>query len=297
MPVRNFGLAQKRSNQEGVKKEYIFKNFLSKLGGIMNGTLNMNENRITNVQNPRENNDVVTKEYLDEKANLNMDITKNYIDGNFLKSVVSTNLDMKKHSVKNLASAKDNDDAVSKSYLDNSISQAVINLNKTFRNNFLSINKQNKVIDAKNNIIKNVADPIDDGDAVNKKHLNEIISAVIYRPIGPTNNVTWIRFFEMNLILFHTIDPKVFIIKGAIKIKQDITTKKTWVGNVPLKDKPTCPILLFAWHFEDHKTYDFATEDPQKLNRHCIIDQDKKLIVYGDLKAGHTLFVNNLISV
>ena len=160
MPVSNFGLAQKRSTQEGVKKEYIFKNFLSKLGGIMNGTLNMNLNRITNVQNPMENNDVVTKEYLDEKANLNMDITKNYIDGNFLKSVVSTNLDMNKHSVKNLASPKENDDAVNKTYLDNSISQAVINLNKNFRNNFLSINKQNKVIDAKNNIIKNVADPI-----------------------------------------------------------------------------------------------------------------------------------------
>ena len=46
MPVSNFGLAQKRSTQDGVKKEYIFKNFLSKLGGIMNGTLNMNLNRI-----------------------------------------------------------------------------------------------------------------------------------------------------------------------------------------------------------------------------------------------------------
>ena len=94
MPVSNFGLAQKRSTQDGVKKEYISKNFLSKFGGIMNGTLNMNENRITNVQSPMQNNDVVTKEYLDEKGDLNMAITKNYIDGNFLKSVVSKDLDM-----------------------------------------------------------------------------------------------------------------------------------------------------------------------------------------------------------
>jgi hypothetical protein len=39
----------------------------------------------------------------------------------------------------------------------------------------------------------------------------------------------------MNLLLFHTIVPKIFIIKGIVKIKQDVT-KKTWIGNVPLSE-------------------------------------------------------------
>jgi hypothetical protein len=37
-------------------------------------------------------------------------------------------------------------------------------------------------------------------------------------------------------------------------------------------------------------------DDPQKLNRYDIID-DKRLIVDGSLKAGNTLFFNQVFSV
>ncbi len=63
---------------------------------------------------------------------------------------------------------------------------------------------------------------------------------------------------------------------------------------MPLKEKPTCPILLFLWHFDDRKTYDFLKYDPKKLNMHGIID-DKRLIVYGSLKAGNTILFNHVI--
>jgi hypothetical protein len=53
-----------------------------------------------------------------------------------------------------------------------------------------------------------------------------------------------------------------------------------------LKVKPTSPILLFVLHFDDSKTYDFVKDDPQKLNGLNIIDQDKRLIVYGISKGG-----------
>ncbi len=101
----------------------------------------------------------------------------------------------------------------------------------------------------------------------------------------------------MQLDLFHTIDSRVFILKGTVKIKQDVSSKSNWIGNVPLIEKPTSPIVLFVWHFEDNKTYDFLLDDPQTLSRRSIIDQNNKLIVYGNLKGSSTLYFNNLIYI
>jgi hypothetical protein len=101
----------------------------------------------------------------------------------------------------------------------------------------------------------------------------------------------------MQLNLFHTIDSRVFILKGTVKIIQDVSSKSNWLGNVPLIEKPTSPIVLFVWHFEDNKTYDFVRDDAQKLNRPSIIDQEKRLIVYGNLKGLSTLYFNALISI
>jgi hypothetical protein len=81
-----------------------------------------------------------------------------------------------------------------------------------------------------NERIINVANPVD--DAVNKKHLDDILKAEIYQPVLPPNNPDWIRFFEMNLLSYRTIDPEIFTIKGALKIKQNVATKHTWTGNV-----------------------------------------------------------------
>jgi hypothetical protein len=154
-----------------------------------------------------------------------------------------------------------------------------------------------RITDANNNRIKNVDDPIENGDAVNKKYLNQIINPQIYEPILPPNSVDWIRFYTMELNLFNTVDSRVFILKGNVKIKQDVGLKSSWIGNVPLKDEPTSPIFLLVWHFDDNKTYDFLKDDPQKLSRTSIIDQDKRLIVYGDLKVGNSLYFNALIGV
>jgi hypothetical protein len=136
-----------------------------------------------------------------------------------------------------------------------------------------------RVTDANNKRIKNVADPVDDGDAVNKKHLDDILNAVIYQEVIPLNDPYWIRFFEMDLNLFQTVDSRVFLIKRTVKIKKNVSSKSTWIGNVSIKDKPTCPILLFVQHIDNHKTYDFLKHNTQKINRHNIIDQDKRLFM------------------
>ncbi len=51
----------------------------------MTGTLNMNGNRIMNVQKPNENY-VITKEYLEEKEQLINEIHKKFVQDNFLHS-------------------------------------------------------------------------------------------------------------------------------------------------------------------------------------------------------------------
>ncbi len=134
-----------------------------------------------------------------------------------------------------------------------------------------------QITDANNNRIKNVGDPVDDGDAVNKKYFNQIINPQICEPILPPNSVDWILYFIMDINLFNTVNPRIFILKGTVKIKQDVSPKTNWVGNVPLKNKPTFPIVIFVWHFEDNKTYDFVKGDAHKLSRTSIIDQDKRL--------------------
>ncbi len=83
------------------------------------------------------------------------------------------------------------------------------------------------------------------------------MKAETYQEVLPPLDPDWIRFFEMNLNFYRTVDARVFILKGTVKIKQYVDLKSNCIEDVPLKDKPTSPILLFIWHILlDHKTYD-----------------------------------------
>jgi hypothetical protein len=265
----------------------------------------MDNKRLVNVGEPKEHKDAVNKEYLTSFHRKNEEI------------------DMNNKAIKNLSWPIDNNDSVPKKYLyqyglllDNKINsfnakdKKIVNvldpenLQDVATKNYVdSLDSaiqdtlMKRITDANNNRIKNVGDPVDDGDAVNKKHLNQIINPQISEPILPPNSAEWILYYSMELNLFSTVDPRVFILKGTVNIKQDVGLKSNWIGIIPLKDKPICPIIVFAWNFEDNKTYDFLKDNPQKFNRNNIIDQDKRLIVYGDLKGGSTLYFNSLISI
>src|SRR5882724_11456213 len=265
--------------------------------------------RLTNVGWPKEYNDALTKEYFIERIDK---ILRNFIGKN-------EDIDMNNKAIKNLSWPDDINDAIPKKYLyqngllmDNKINS--FNAKDKKIANVLDPEDLQDVatknyVDSLDNAIhdslmkriedanKNVPNPVDDGDAVNKKYLLEVINANTWETVLPPHSAEWILYFEMDLGLFYTVDPRVLIVKGTVKIKQDVITKSTWIGNIPLKDKPTFPILLYGWQIDDHKTYDFLVDNLQKISRHCIIDHDKRLIVYGDLREGNTLYFNGLISI
>jgi hypothetical protein len=174
----------------------------------------MEAKRLTNVGKLKEDNDALTKGYFIERTD---QILRNFLGKN-------EDIDMNNRAIKNLSWPNNINDAVPKKYL--------------YQNVLLFDNKTN-TFNAKDNRIRNVSDPIEDGDAVNKKHRNQIINLQIFEPVLPPNSVDWVRFFEMQLDLFNTFNPRIFILKGTVKIKQDVVTKSNWLGNVPLIEKPT----------------------------------------------------------
>jgi len=250
--------------KDGVNKEYLT-SFHRK-----NEDIDMNNKAIKNLSWPNGNNDAVPKKYLYQ----NVMLLENNINS----------FNAKDKKIVNVGDPENLQDVATKNYVDS--------LDSAIQDSLIK-----RITDANNNRIKNVGDPVDDGDAVNKKYFNQIINPQIYEQVLPPNSVDWIRFYTMDLNLFNTVDHRIFILKGTVNIKQDVGPKTNWIGNVPLIDKPTCPIVLFVWHFEDNKTYDFVQYAPQTLTRQSIIDQDKRLIVYGNLKGGSTLYFNALISV
>jgi hypothetical protein len=171
----------------------------------------METKRLTNVGVPKEDKDALTKGYFVERTD---QILRNFIEKN-------KDIDMNNKAIKNLAWPYDNDDAIPKKYLYTYV---------------LLFDYSTKSFNAKDKKIVNVGDPVDDGDAVNKKHFNEILNANIYQNVLPPPDPNWIKFFEMQLGLFHTIDSRVFILKGTVKIKQDVSSKSNWLGNVSLKE-------------------------------------------------------------
>jgi hypothetical protein len=101
----------------------------------------------------------------------------------------------------------------------------------------------------------------------------------------------------MNLHLFRIIDPKILIIKGTVKIKQNVATKHTLIGSVLFNHVDVmASMLVNCWHLSNPLKLDFTLTSPFKYIRNAIIDQDKRLIIHGDSKAGNTLHFNTLMS-
>ena len=112
--VDKFGRsAHKRTENisvEGASLSYINDNFIRNNGsGQMTGVLNMGGNKISNVHDPVDNQDVATKQY---------------VDSNMSENSHNSDIDMNRYRIQNLRMMpEDNSEAVSKYYVDSKISE------------------------------------------------------------------------------------------------------------------------------------------------------------------------------
>lgn len=211
-------------------------------------------------------------------------VTKNYLYQNvLLRNNKSKSFDAKNRKIINVSDPENQQDVATKNYVesqDSAIRTSLINQIK--------------------NVNKNIPDPVNDSDAVNKQYIDSLINYNIFKNVLPPHvlpySANWNQFFEMDLRIFNSIHPNIFLLKGTVKIKKDVSGPNV-VGIVPINDKLIYDILFYVIHKEDEKSYDFVSESPKKNIRNCMIDQDKRLIVYEDLKGGNTLYFNTIISV
>ena len=99
---------------------------------VMTGTLNMNNNRITNLPSPHLSHEAVTKDYVTT--------VMNHLPSLFLdrqgKSTMLGNLNMNNHLIQNVKDPDNTDDCANKKYVDSQISKANIKPSHTPKNAF-----------------------------------------------------------------------------------------------------------------------------------------------------------------
>ena len=146
----------------------------------------MNGNKITNIGNPDNSNDVVNKAYIDNDTT----IVRNNKVNNFNNNIIS-----------NIGNPVNSNDAVTKNYVDNDNTIVRNNKVNNFNNNIISnignptnandavnrayidndntIVRNNKENDMNGNIIKNIGWPQNDKDAVCKSYIDDNVKAAI----------------------------------------------------------------------------------------------------------------------
>ena len=136
----------------------------------MTGDLNMGAKKITNLADPVDPQDAITKKYLEEHGSSEVDDTNYmFVDGS--KSMTG-DLNMDNHKAINLADPVDPQDVVNY----RTLIQAINSLEVDISNTYLALNGSKAMtgnLDMGTKKIINLADPVNDQDAVTKKYLEE----------------------------------------------------------------------------------------------------------------------------
>ena len=141
-------VATPTTSHQGANKGYCDYNFLNKQkGGVLMGSLSMNQNDLFEIPAPKHGSSAVNKNYVDAK-----------IPSGFVKKtgdVLSGDLDLAGHKITNLPTPSASNEPATKNYVDSKVSGGGGDL------------------DMKNFQIKNLASPTDAKDAINKKYFDE----------------------------------------------------------------------------------------------------------------------------
>ena len=137
-------VATPTSSHQGANKGYCDYNFLNKQkGGVLMGSLSMNQNDLFEIPAPKHGSSAVNKNYVDSK-----------IPSGFVKKtgdVLSGDLDLAGHKITNLPTPSASNEPATKNYVDSKVSGGGGDL------------------DMKNFQIKNLASPTDAKDAHQQK--------------------------------------------------------------------------------------------------------------------------------
>ena len=215
-------------NNEVVSKKWITDHVASQSGGsvdltpylkrdttnLLSGGFNMRDNYIYNLHTPNSNKDAVNKQYVDNYIDVNgnynfnnkniyniqSDINDNAallnnstIQQNFLKrdgsNTMTGDLDVNNNKIINLANPVNNNDGVNKTYL---VIRLNTKVNSSSMGNYLKKDGSVQMtgnLNMNNNTITNIANPVNDNDAVNKTYLLTEINNHTIKPSHNTKNV------------------------------------------------------------------------------------------------------------
>lgn len=151
----------------GVVDEYA----LSKAGGTMHGTINMDGNKITNLPAPADLADAATKEYVD---NAIADIpTGDYLERS--GGTMTGSIDMGSHEITGVKAPGNDTDAANKKYVDDSI--ANLDIPEPDLTDYLPLagGTMTGNISMGGNKVTSVAAGVDDTDVVNVGQLKEYV--------------------------------------------------------------------------------------------------------------------------
>ena len=165
------GVTDPADAQDAATKKYVDDRGalnVNKAGDTMTGVLNMSNQRITNLPNPNEPNDAVSKSYVTSQIDAKDVTTKKYIDDhdalkvNKAGDIMTGVLNMNNQRITNLPNPSEPNDAVNKSYV---TSQIDTRLNKggDIMLGDLSMN-HHKIVQ--------VREPHDNFDAANKAYVD-----------------------------------------------------------------------------------------------------------------------------
>ena len=188
MPVDKFGrMSDTKTKDTGVSLTYINNNYIRSDGTTpVSGSIDMRGNTLYNVPNPVNPQDVATKEYTDNVEWGNSAIVKTQQ----VAYVAIENIDMRFYTLKNVRNPEDAQDVATKQYADTASKAFIYDKDKYLAITKLPNGKFTAVSDIDFNgfSLKNIPEPIDEKDAVNKAYVdNKTIQPAA--PIKPIINV------------------------------------------------------------------------------------------------------------
>ena len=155
---------------------------LSKTGGEVLGHINMNNNTLTNIKNPQENQDCSTKSYCDTSTNSILKLVGNNVEliSDTLSRKIETKLsktggevlghiNMNDNTLKNVKNPVDDQDVANKFYVDSSIQKVNRKIESKTGNTITD------EIDMQWNNIINLKFPSNPLDAINRLYLEQMV--------------------------------------------------------------------------------------------------------------------------